>query len=107
MMVIGMTTDDYRHPSSGRIYRQGDPAHTYILALRAARAAAEWFLRDTNLTADGDYLTAFEQRPDRSTYRLRDNLDFLLHAEQLVRFEKHRREPPDDDWRRKYAPVSS
>lgn len=98
-------TDDYKHPISGRTYRQGDPAHTYAVALRGARQAAELFLRETAALADGDYLAAFDHRPDRSTYRLRDSLDFLLHAEQGIRNDRHRREPLDDEWQRKYGPV--
>ena len=51
---------DYCHPKSGRTYRQGDPAHSYVLS----------------------------------------------HAEHGVRLDRHRREPPDDEWNRKYGPVT-
>lgn len=97
--------DDYRHPGSGRVYRPSDPAHIYALALRAARSAAEQMLQETATISEGDYLRAFDQRPTRSAYRLRDALDFLFHAEQGIRNDRHRREPPDDDWQRKYGPL--
>jgi hypothetical protein len=93
----------YQHPASGRIYRQGDPAHTYALALRAARRDAEQFLRETEHTEQMDYLASFDARPERATYRLRDDLDWLIHAEKGVLLERFRREPPDDEWVRKYG----
>lgn len=98
-----MIADDYTHPASGRIYRIGDPAHTYAQAFASARRVAAQFVRETEHLVDADYLNQFKQRPDRSTYALRDALDFLFHAEQGVRIDLYRREPPDAEWNRRYG----
>lgn len=98
--------DEYRHPKSGRVYRQGDPAHTYMLALVAARSDAAAFLRATERLADGDYLDAHTQRDNQVAYRLRDGLDCLFNADTSVGHDRDRREAPDDDWRRRYGPVA-
>lgn len=105
-MGLVVRQGDYCHPKSGRTYRQGDPAHSYVLALVAARRAAEAFLRETARLIEADYLTAFEHREDRTAAHLRDMLDWLSHAEHGVRLDRHRREPPDDEWNRKYGPVT-
>ncbi len=97
---------DYAHPASGRVYRKGDPAHDYALALNGARCAAEAVLAASAALVDLDYLAAFTARDDRTAARLRDALDWLSHTDHGVRLDMHRREQPDDDWQRRYGPLS-
>ena len=39
-----MTTGDYTHPASGRVYREGDPAHHFAQLARGLARECEHFL---------------------------------------------------------------
>jgi hypothetical protein len=96
--------DDYRHPESGRIYREGDPAHTYALACRAVEVAARELALEVTRHAGSDYLTRAADHPYQGLVRMHGTLDWIdkAYTDLLVDREFS---TVDEEYQRKYGEL--
>lgn len=106
-------TGDYEHPASGRIYRQGDPAHRFARLAAALRRQCDEFARHYDQRmADRDYLDqqrTWPSDPDRIARFMRETIAALdqaytdvVYDEQAPEFGLGKR---DEEWQRKYGDV--
>lgn len=84
---------DYRHPASGRIYREGDPAHDFARLARHLRDQCERFIDqyDRRL-ADRDYLGQYQtwsSDPDRLRRTIQDTCEAIDKAYTRVTVDWH------------------
>ena len=110
-----MTDQIWRHPASGRGYREGDPAHYFVIMARALRQQAEAFVAEYDRRlADRDYLDQHHawwgnSDADRmvrllieTTGDVNKAYTAVLRDRDMPDFGLGRR---DEEWQRKYGPV--
>ena len=106
-----MATEDYRHPASGRIYREGDPAHRFAQLVHILANECGAFLdHHAHRLADRDYLkqhTEWSSDPERIARAMAHTIAELDKAYTAVVVD---RDLPDyglgswdDEWQRKYG----
>lgn len=105
--------NEYVHPDSGRVYREGDPAHYFAALARALSHQAGEFIRHYDAKMAGkDYLAqsgVWESDPNRIAQAMADTITKLGMAYRALQADKH---APgwglgkyDDEWRRKYGDL--
>ena len=104
---------DYIHPKSGRVYREGDPAHHFAQLAAALRRQCENFVHyyDSQM-GSRDYLA---QRAiwlgdcDRIARSMADTIAVLDKAHTAIIIDRDLHEyglgHKDEEWQRKYGPV--
>lgn len=97
-----MAAEEYQHPKSGRIYRKGDPAHTYALACHAAWDAARLLGEALDGQHGRDYLTQAAAHPYQSLARMRGALEWVEKAYTAVIVDRDFSDH-DEEWERKYG----
>jgi len=106
-----MTPSEYVHPESGRLYREGDPAHHFALLAAGLARECETFLRHYNeRLKNADYLAQYHEWPSdpgsiaRSMAHTIEALDKAYTAITVDRdlhlFGLGRQ---DEEWHRKYG----
>lgn len=104
---------DYIHPDSGRVYREGDPAHYFVQMAAGLRRQCEEFVHyyDT-LMAGRDYLqqrTIWQGDPDRIARSMAHTIAALdkAHTAVVVDRDLHEYGPgrQDEEWQRKYGKL--
>ncbi|MGH9250162.1 MAG: hypothetical protein ACRD0W_11665 [Acidimicrobiales bacterium] len=104
-------TSDYKHPDSGRIYREGDPAHHFArLVAGLARECDEFLRHYRDRLADRDYLgqhSAWPSDPERIARAMAHTIAAIDRAttDVVVDRDAHRYGlgDQDDEWQRKYG----
>jgi hypothetical protein len=106
-------SEDYTHPESGRVYREGDPAHHFAQLVQVLASECESFLHHFGRRLEGkDYLAQFREwpsDPDRIARAMATTIEALDKAYSRVNADEtmHRYGlgKKDDEWQRKYGDV--
>lgn len=103
----------WRHPQSGRLYREGDPAHDFARLTHALHQMAAQFVDQYERRLAGrDYLVQHQMwdgDPDRIARLMADMIAKLDKA--YTRVHANRTLPDyglgqrDEEWQRRYGPV--
>lgn len=110
-----MVTGDYKHPKSGRIYREGDPAHDFVLLLNALRLMAGNFIQEyEKRLRNKDYLeqvNRWQGDMDRIARAMTDTIDALNKAYTAVGVDQWKPDyglgTRDGEWHRKYGEIEA
>lgn len=103
--------DEYTHPDSGRIYREGDPAHRFAQLVAALNRQCEEFQQHHEARLAGkDYLqqhATWLSDPDRIARAMRSTLAAIDEAYTAVTVDRdlpsYGLGTQDEEWRRKYG----
>jgi hypothetical protein len=103
---------EYVHPRSGRIYREGDPAHRFAQLVAGVARQCEEFGRYVQPLLEADYLdqrAAWMGDCERITRSLARTIEQIeeAHTDVVVDRDYHRYGlgTQDDEWQRKYGAV--
>jgi hypothetical protein len=110
-----MPTEDYTHPTSGRVYREGDPAHRFAVLAAALERQCEEFRRHYQARLSGrDYLDQhleWPSDPDRIARAMATTITELDKAYTAVTVDRDNWQyglgQRDDEWERKYGDPAS
>jgi hypothetical protein len=108
-----MSDSGYSHPASGRLYREGDPAHHFAQLVQAlARQCADFQYHYERRLKDFDYLaqhTEWPSDPERIARTMGRTIEQIDKAYTDVVCDRTMHEyglgVQDDEWQRKYGDV--
>ena len=107
-------TEDWKHPETGRVYREEDPAVRFIKLAHALRRQCEYFIHhyDTRM-AGRDYLgqyATWPSDPDRIARSMGSMIQSLDKAYTAITVDRSMHEyglgEQDDEWQRKYGDMT-
>lgn len=106
-------TAAYRHPASGRMYLEDDPAHYFARLLHILREECEQFIYhyDDRLKGE-DYLDQYvtwPSDPDRIARAMKHTIESIDKAYTAITVDKTMPDyglgQRDEEWHRKYGEV--
>ena len=108
-----VSENGYTHPESGRVYREGDPAHHFAQLTHVLAEECRQFLHHYGRRLEGrDYLTQqleWPSDPDRIARAMAHTIEALDKAYTAVVVDRTMHEyglgEQDGEWQRKYGDV--